>query len=87
MCRQFSFFWSARNGGNNDCRAEPIARVVGYDKYGSCAALLRADNGIKLCVVDVATLYNSIHSVLTSYLDLGRYVAARHKEAFKVGRA
>ena len=67
-----------------------IAYIIWNDKYGACTALLRADNGVKLCVVDFATLNNSIHVfVLPSGFrqEFPAYVAARYKEVFKVGRA
>ena len=47
---------------DNHGRAVSVSYVVGNDKYGACTALLRADNGVKFCVVDVTTLNNSIHS-------------------------
>ena len=50
----------------------PVAHIIGNDKYGSCAALLRTDNGIKLCIVDVTTPDCSFHILYNLHLDLGR---------------
>ena len=57
---------------HNPVRAVPVSYIIGNDKYGSCAALLRTDNGIKLCVVDVATPDCSFHILYNLHLDLGR---------------
>ena len=64
VCWQFRLcLCLARDSGNNYCRAVPVACIIRNDKYGSCSALLRANNRIKLCIVDIATLKNSIYSI------------------------
>ena len=44
MCREFCFcVYSARYRSNNHGRAVSVARIIGNDKYESCAALIACD--------------------------------------------
>lgn len=81
---------TARYRSDNDRRAVPVSRIVGDNKDRSCAALLRADNGIKFCVeISPRLIILSIVFDLLSGIrqTQSAYVSARHKEVIKVGRA
>ena len=53
--------YSARYRQDNDRRAVRVSYIVGNDKDGSPPALLRADNGVLVSVVDVPTPDFSFH--------------------------
>ena len=53
--------YSARDSGNDNRGAMPVSYIIRNDKYRACTSLLRADNGVKFCVVNIPTLNRFLH--------------------------